>query len=467
MNPVGRRSTGRWLLVLLLFLFVATAVLAVSAWVVVDQSGRTPGEVIDRAERRLQGHPWLEQLAIPALEGLRQLSGEPSAVDQSVPFVFAKLASNPATPPAVGLAGIGNDRIIRVGPTRAITRIAVAAELAGDGSVIEIDPGDYVADVASWDRAELTIRGLGNRVRLLAAGAHAEGKAIWVIRRGKVTIENIEFVGARVPDRNGAGIRLESGHLLVRGCTFLNNENGILTSNDSSSKLEVEDTEIGYSGAGDGLSHGIYVGSIASFRLKGSYVHHSNVGHLVKSRARFNRVEYNRLSDETGGRASYELEFPNGGVAEVVGNIIQQGSGARNSIMVSIGAEGYTWPHSALQMSHNTLVNDHRAGGTFVRVAPGAGATLIRNNLWVGSGKVEAGGVSDVAGNRQAEWTDLVRPSREDYRIADHSRRALSVALLGSDTDPMRPLFEYLHPLRVRALAAPPQLAGALQSSAP
>ena len=50
-----------------------------------------------------------------------------------------------------------------------------------------------------------------------------------MVRGGAITIENIEFTGARVPDKNGAGIRFEQGQLEVRDCIFENNQNGILT----------------------------------------------------------------------------------------------------------------------------------------------------------------------------------------------------------------------------------------------
>ncbi len=444
-------------------LLFAAAALAVGSWVLMKQVGRTPGELIDYTKRRLQGHPSLEAVALPVLDRLRGALGEPDEIDLALPFVVPPLAPNPATLTS-GASEVDNPQVIRVGPGRAITRIAVAAALAKDGSIIEIDPGDYVADVASWDRAELTIRGRGNRVRLLASGAHAEGKAIWVIRRGKVTIENIEFVGARVPDGNGAGIRMEGGHLIVRRCTFRNNENGILTGAAAGAMLEVEDSEFSHNGAGDGLSHGIYVGGIESFRLTGSYFHHGNVGHLVKSRARVNRIEYNRLTDEAGGRSSYELELPNGGMAEVVGNVIQQGAGTRNSVIVSYGAEGYAWPRNELRFAYNTVVNDRRLGGSFVRVAPGANVVILRNNLFVGPGKVDATAIADAAGDRMADWADLVRPSREDYRLKAAARAALSRDGLASTEPALIPHQEYVHPAGTRPLDAPPQAPGALQA---
>ena len=442
---------------------LATVLAGVSFWQIVAHSGRTPEEIVHYSKRRLAGHPRLEAAALPVLNWSLGWLGQAGSAERVLPFVVPPLEPNPArSAPAV--AHDADSKVIRVGPGRAITRIAVAAQLAVEGGVIEIDPGDYVADVAVWDRAELTIRGMGSRVRLLASGADAEGKAIWVVRRGRVTIENIEFIGARVADRNGAGIRHEGGHLLVQRCRFINNENGILTGADPTSTLVVEHSEFGYNGAGDGLSHGIYVNGIASFRLSASYFHHGNVGHLVKSRARFNRIEYNRLTDEPGGRASYELEFPNGGVAEVVGNVIQQGAGTSNSLVVSYGAEGYSWTRNELGLANNTIINDHPVGGSFLRVAPGAGVVTLRNNLFVGSGRVDGSPAATVAGDQQADWSDLVQPSREDYRPNTKARARWQDLQPAAAPTGLVPRWEYRHPLTRQPLDAPPRWPGALQS---
>src|SRR5262249_53061281 len=159
-----------------------------------------------------------------------------------------------------------------------------------------------------------------------------------------------------VADHNGAGIRLESGKLTVRRCTFLNNEEGMLVSNQPDIVLEIEDSEFGRNGYGDGQSHNLYVGMISRLSVKGSYFHHAKIGHLLKSRARENLIFYNRLTDEPGGSASYELEFPNGGFAVVMGNLIEQGSETDNSTIVSFGAEGYKWPRNELYLVNNTIV---------------------------------------------------------------------------------------------------------------
>ncbi len=114
-------------------------------------------------------------------------------------------------------------------------------------------------------------------------------------------------------------------------------------------------------------------------------------GHLVKSRARENHILYNMLVDGAGGKASYELEFPNGGVAYVIGNTIGQSAGTDNPKMLSFGAEGARWPENALYMAHNTLINDFHAG-SFVHVwsdkLAGDVEVWLLNNLLVGNGEL-------------------------------------------------------------------------------
>ena len=358
--------------------------------------------------------------------------------------------------------------MLRVGLNRDVASIAAAAGQARDGDIVEIDAGDYYADVAVWDRAQLTIRGVGGRVRLIAAGAAAEEKAIWVIRRGRITVDNIEFVGARVSDRNGAGIRFESGFLTVRNCLFLDNENGLLATGGDA-ELEIENSEFGYNGMGDGQSHHLYVGAINSLKVTGSYFHHANVGHLIKSRAKRSVVTYNRLTDEIDGRASYELEFPNGGLVYVIGNIIQQSAQTSNSTLISFGAEGYAHPIGELYLINNTLVNDHPHGGAFLRVIPG-GAQVVKtqNNLLVGKGKFHTPDIRQSTNDVRTDWGSFARASRYDYRLNAEGRSQPRTTPAGTVNGfNLTPDSEYAHPAQVKKLLAPPLFAGAVQTPAP
>lgn len=285
---------------------------------------------------------------------------------------------------------IAHAATLRVGPGEAITRIAAATKLAKDGDTVEILPGEYRGDVAVWTQKQLVIRGIGKRPVLIADGQSAEGKAIWGIRNGDFRIENIEFRGARVADRNGAGIRFERGKLTVRRCAFTDNQTGLLTGGAKDAELVIEDSEFSRNGTGDGQTHNLYVGTIAKLSVTGSRFHAVNAGHLIKSRARQSDLRYNFIYDGPAGQASYEVEFPNGGIATLVGNIIGQGAATRNPVVVSYGAEGKVWPENSLTLSHNTLISDYFPVAWFLRVHQDKFTTPPQvtaiNNLTIGPG---------------------------------------------------------------------------------
>ncbi|APW39489.1 hypothetical protein RD110_21585 [Rhodoferax koreense] len=371
--------------------------------------------------------------------------------------VFA-YRSTAAQTTAGGTAG----QIIHVGATRDIKTIAAAARLVRDDGIVEVDAGDYLADVAVWDKRNLTVRAAGGRVRLIANEASAEGKAIWVVRSEKMQVEGFDFSGAAVPSRNGAGIRFEKGWLVVRDCSFIGNENGILTSNNRDSQLDIEDSEFAHNGFGDGQSHNLYAGEIARLSVTGSHFHHAKVGHLLKTRAALNDIRYNRLTDETGGEASYELEFPNGGVAYVIGNIIQQSASTSNPHLISYGAEGYKWPRNELYLVHNTLLDDRPEGGVFLRVSPGADLVRTENNLLVGNAKDTIG---EPARNFRAAFEDLVDRQRGDYHLKKGSRLiGKAVQMAADSTVQLSPQREYAMPRGSIALRKNPINPGAPQN---
>ena len=272
--------------------------------------------------------------------------------------------------------------------------LSQALASAADGDEIQLLAGDYRGQVGVIERRRLTLRGVGGRPVLHAEGRHAEGKALLVLRGGDIRIENLEFRGARVPDGNGAGIRLESGRLQVVACAFFDNQNGILTSNAPDVELHVQDSEFGRAPAGTRLPHLLYVGSIARFTLLGSRFSGGRNGHLVKSRARVHEVRYNQLVDGPGGSAAYELEFPNGGLATVVGNVIGQSRDSSNPALLSFGAEGSDGRPHGLFLGNNSFINPGLRPGYFVRVHEAAlrqaVPRVLQNNLFVGLGVGDA-----------------------------------------------------------------------------
>ena len=382
-------------------------------------------------------------------------------------------------------------RILRVGPERELKLPSEAALIARDNDVVEIDAGVYRGDVAVWTADNLVLRSARGRVHLDAEGQSAGGKATWVIQGRDTTVEGIEFSGSRVRHHNGAGIRLEGPGLTLRHCYFHNNQMGILTGGNAESDILIEHSEfarntVDYAATGR-LGHNIYIGNVRSFTLRFSQVHSATTGHNVKSRARFNRIEYNRIMDERRGGSSYLVDLANGGFSVILGNVLHQGTGNQNNRMISYAAEGATNPDQRLFVVHNTMANDDH-NGVFVQNR-GTVPAVILNNLFVGEGRVAAGPAvvrsnllarssggevgrllfadeetrqaSTEFGNRWVPDTGLLDQSAFDYRLSEDSPAIDQAAPVGSAGGiDLAPTHEYASPggVRPRVLHGRPDL---------
>ena len=283
-------------------------------------------------------------------------------------------------------------------------RLDRAVAAAADGDTIELEAGDHHAQTALVLQHRLVLCCPAGRAVLHADGAHAEGKALIVVRQGDVRIEGLEFRGARVPDGNGAGIRFERGRLQLLRCRFIDNENGVLTSNLPGAELRIEECEFGLAPRHPGsLHHLLYVGRIARLRVERSRFSGGWRGHLLKSRAAHNEILCNHLADGDQGEASYEIDLPNAGQAWVLGNVIAQGPRPQNHALLAYGAEGPMHAESRLIVAHNHFVNESGAPAAFIRSWPArlpAGAAMrIEHNRFYGAADAQSWGRSED-GNR-------------------------------------------------------------------
>ena len=106
---------------------------------------------------------------------------------------------------------------------------AVAAIGGGSGTIL-IAPGTYrQCAVQNGGRIAYVARAPGT---VVFDGVACEGKAALVLGGRSARVEGLIFQNIRVPDANGAGIRLEAGDLIVRESLFRDGENGILVAND-------------------------------------------------------------------------------------------------------------------------------------------------------------------------------------------------------------------------------------------
>jgi hypothetical protein len=344
---------------------------------------------------------------------------------------------------------------------------AAAAAVAGDGSVIEIDPGEYDDDIVVWRASHLTVRGAGGGrahihgtavIPFVSGDDRRNGKGLWVIQGSAMRVENMEFSGAKVTDGNGAGIRNEGNNLTVCNGYFHDDENGFL--GGAYGTLLIEYSEFANNGAGDGQTHNVYVdgGSSPGDQLifRHNYSHHARVGHTLKTRARENHILYNRIMDEADGTSSYTIDVPEGGLTFVVGNLLQQGPATENSTIMSYGAEGLTSGRAQrLYVVNNTFVND-RGSGTFVSTASGTESVRLINNLFLGGGTLSSGAVPQSTTNLAGNLSLLVEASTFDYRLAPTATAAIDAGTAPGSADgvDLTPAFEYVHPARREARVA-------------
>ena len=333
-------------------------------------------------------------------------AGTPTPAPGPSPAPTPAPPPNPSSPtPSADACPAATGRTLLVGPGKTYTVPSAAAAAAQAGDRVLITPGDYRGDVATWRAANLVICGDGGRARLFADGKDAQGKGIWVIapsNAATTTIVNVEFHDAKVPDKNGAGIRHESGHLVLRNTGFYDNEDGILGGGGPVT-VTIERSEFARNGFGDGFSHNIYIGGIDRLHVVASYFHEAKIGHNLKSRAKENVIENSYFVDGANGTSSYLLDFPDGGIVFMRGNLLHKGPKAENTIAVAYGAERNIWPTNTVTLIHNTLVNT-MGRGTFISFAAYTQQATLTANLFAGNAALSSG----IAPALLAQQNDLM-----------------------------------------------------------
>ena len=356
-------------------------------------------------------------------------------------------------------AALGATRSVGPGKTYATPCAAIAA--ASPGDLIEVDAaGSYNGDHCNWTTDNLTVRGVNGRAKIDAGedAANVQGnKGIFVIAAAHATLENFELSGAKISAANGgngAGVRHQGTDLTLRNCFFHDNQDGILGSpaTDGTGTVLIESSDFANNGAGDGQTHNMYLNHYAKFTLRYSHSTGANTGHLVKSRALENHVEYNRLTDERTN-SSYELSFPNAGLSFVIGNIIEQSAVSQNSAIIDYGSEPATNnPDLRLFVVNNTVVN-HRSAAIFV-ADHSATPALLMNNIFLGPGTVSSQANSVLTTNFTSSDGDpkLKDEAGYDYRLLPGSPCVDQGSDPGTvDGHPLTPTQQYVHPLQGEA----------------
>lgn len=255
-----------------------------------------------------------------------------------------------------------------------------AVNAIGRGSgTIRIAPGRY-RECAVQEAGQIAYVA-ERRGEAVFDGGACEGKATLVLRGKGARVEGLVFTRVRVPDGNGAGIRLQEGDLDVSYTLFSDGQSGILSHNGPPGSISVDHSTFSGLGEGDGV-HSIYIGHYGSLRVTNSRFERGTGGHYVKSRAPRIEILDNSFDDSRGRRTNYLIDVSNGAVGRIAGNVLVHGTGKENyATMISVAPEGAENRSGGLVIEDNaaSVAPGFRWSTTFVGDWSGE-RLVIRNN---------------------------------------------------------------------------------------
>jgi Right handed beta helix region len=175
-------------------------------------------------------------------------------------------------------------------------------------------------------------------------GVTCEGKAALVLRGKRARVTGLVFANFKVPDGNGAGIRLERGDLTVSQSWFHDAQTAILTATDPTSSITIDKstfTRLGGCRNDGGCSHSVYIGVYGSVTVTRSRFEAGRGGHYVKSRSPRTTVLNSSFDDSAGFETNYMIDLSNGSTGRIAGNIFVQGKNKENySALITVAPEG-------------------------------------------------------------------------------------------------------------------------------
>lgn len=262
---------------------------------------------------------------------------------------------------------------------RAFGRLQQAVDAIGEGQgTIRIAPG-YHRDCAVQTAGHIAFVA-AEPGRSIFDGVTCEGKAALVLRGDGARVDGIVFQSMRVPDGNGAGIRLEQGDLTIVNSLFRGSEEGILTADDPQSTLTIERSTFSRLGRCDrGLScaHSVYTGAYGRVVVTHSRFEKGTGGHYLKVRAGQVDIRDNSFDDTQGTATNYMIDLPAGATGRIADNLFVQGRDKENySAIIAVAAEARDNPSRGLSIEGNRATLPEGLGRNVAFVADWSGEPL-------------------------------------------------------------------------------------------
>ncbi len=302
--------------------------------------------------------PWLPALALPLLFAPAPLPAQTGAAPYSVDGrSFGRL----------------QDAVDAIGGGEGTIRIAAgyhrdcAVQTAGRIAFVAAEPGRAIFD-----------------------GVTCEGKAALVLRGAGARVDGLVFQNMRVPDGNGAGIRLEASDLDVLNSLFRASEQGILSADDPEATLTIDRSTFSGLGRCDrGLScaHSVYTGIYGKVAVTRTRFEKGSGGHYLKTRAIAVDINDNSFDDTQGRATNYMIDLSSGSVGQIANNLFVQGRDKENySALIAVAAEERKNPSRGLSIVGNRASLPAGIGRTSVFVADWSGEALAIGANELGAG---------------------------------------------------------------------------------
>lgn len=269
------------------------------------------------------------------------------------------------------------------------------------GDIVEVDPGVYhetdrIAAVGARN-APIVIRGAGTGADrpifdadgIDTSGEHATPRGVFEITGSYIVIQHLEFRNAR-NHQNAAGIRmLDSTNAVIRDCKVNYNDMGIFGGDKET--VIIEDSEIFNNGTKDfnGGSHNFYMHGNRVV-VRNCYIHDSLFGQNYKSRAHYNELWFNWITDSEEGEVGCvdepnATELPNSNVLMVGNVVISRADRTGNHAKYILYGSELGGKHvGTLYLFRNTFIaNDPHI--QFVNLSDPNAQAVIEDNVFQGS----------------------------------------------------------------------------------
>jgi hypothetical protein len=346
---------------------------------------------------------------------------------------------------------------VTVGPGKQFASLQAAQASLQPGDVVLVDPVVYTELVRFTRPGQagnpITIRGVlgpnGERPVLRPPSTMtASMNVVHFNQSHHYVFENVEIdaTGATFNSDTSIGVSRcifhEANDITLRN-VFVHDcpAQGILGADDGSGSLTLEFSEVARCGSTD-RHHNVYIatdptssgfpGSV--FRMRYSYIHDSNHGNLVKSRAERNEIYYNWIENgavreleligrdlDTPPQPGHEMH------SDVVGNVIAKTIVRLDSNPIRLGHDWDGSPtagtHGKYRLVNNTIVTSAGTGSRIIRLMGWLRSVEMHNNVFYKQGEAVdvllatepsvswSGGSRQVAGQRNWVPTGSIVPS--------------------------------------------------------